>query len=236
MFLLGSVKAYLFGVCMSSFFKCSARAMSQTIAIAKVKLRFRAKNKNNYGPAKWPRLISRGLFFGPLVFALSLSLSLGVAPSGAWADEGGSLDSRMENDRYPIHPHEELTAGSLCDRANQIRYPERIKYCTRSVTSGLKREIIVKYDRTCGYRIGGTPRADFKIDHLIPLCMGGSNHEDNLWPQHKTVYLITDPLEPEFCNKMAQNKISQSEAVELIVYAKHHLDEVAGILARIRAL
>jgi hypothetical protein len=164
-------------------------------------------------------------------------LVLTMSPLGAYADPNeGSLDSRMENDRYPIHPHEEMTVGSLCERADSIRYPERIKYCTRAVETSLKKEIIVKYDRAFGYRIGASNRADFKIDHLIPLCMGGSNNEDNLWPQHKSVFAITDPLEPEFCKKMSENKILQKDAVEMIRYAKRHLDEVADILKHIESL
>ncbi|MBL7670678.1 MAG: hypothetical protein JNM39_09335 [Bdellovibrionaceae bacterium] len=164
-------------------------------------------------------------------------LVLTMSPLGVHADTNeGSLDSRMENDRYPIHPHEEMTVGSLCERADSLRYPERIKYCTRAVETSLKKEIIVKYDRAFGYRIGASNRADFKIDHLIPLCMGGSNNEDNLWPQHKSVFAITDPLEPEFCKKMSENKILQKDAVEMIRYAKRHLDEVADILKHVQAL
>jgi hypothetical protein len=164
-------------------------------------------------------------------------LVLTMNPWGALADpNSGSLDSRMENDKYPIHPHEEMTTGSLCETADSIRYPERIKYCVRAVETGLKKEIIVKYDRAFGYRVGASKRTDFKIDHLIPLCMGGSNNENNLWPQHKTVFAITDPLEPEFCKKMSENKILQKDAVEMIIYAKHHLDEVADILKHIQAL
>lgn len=171
----------------------------------------------------------RHLILGLLIVTMS--------PWSVFADpNGGTLDSRMENDQYPIHPHEEMTPGALCNNPDSYRYPEHISYCNRSVETQLKREIIVKYDQSFGYRIASSNRADFKIDHLIPLCMGGANHIDNLWPQHKAVYAITDPLEPTFCNKMKEDKLHQKEAVELIIYAKHHLDEVADILKRVEAL
>ena len=33
------------------------------------------------------------------------------------------------------------------------------------------------------YRIPWTRRAEFKVDHLIPLELGGADHIRNLWPQ-----------------------------------------------------
>jgi hypothetical protein len=87
-----------------------------------------------------------------------------------------------------------------------------------------------------GYRTRQMDRQDFKIDHYIPLCMGGSNDIKNLWPQHKSVYAITDPLEPVLCDKMAQGRLLQKKAVEIIMYAKAHLDEVPEIIAKANAL
>ena len=77
---------------------------------------------------------------------------------------------------------------------------------------------------------------DFKIDHLIPLCAGGANDEDNLWPQHKSVYNITDALEPVVCEKMAAGRLKQAEAVKLILQAKMHLDQVPSILKQIKRM
>jgi hypothetical protein len=37
------------------------------------------------------------------------------------------------------------------------------------------------------YRIPWTRRAEFKIDHLIPLELGGADHVENLWPQNLRV-------------------------------------------------
>lgn len=147
-----------------------------------------------------------------------------------------NLDDSMENRNYPIHPSDETTPGDVCTHADEIRYPEKIKYCKRDVETSLKRDIIAEYDEKFDYHIGSSPRTDFKIDHLIPLCLGGSNEIQNLWPQHKKVYAITDPLEPELCNKLSQGKILQKDAIELIIHAKHHLNEVQQILEQIRGL
>ncbi len=148
----------------------------------------------------------------------------------------GPLDDSLENSDYPIHPQATLTTGSLCQHPSRKRYPEGIDYCSRDVDSQLKRQIIRKYDDVFKYRIGSMPRSDFKIDHLIPLCAGGSNEESNLWPQYKKVYNITDPLEPELCAAMSRGKLLQRDAVTLILRAKNNLDEAAGILRQIRSL
>ena len=73
-----------------------------------------------------------------------------------------------------------------------------------------------EYDHDLGFHTTEMERMSFKIDHHIPLCMGGSNEQNNLWPQHSSVYQLTDPLEPLLCNIMSAGKIQQAEAVRII--------------------
>lgn len=148
-----------------------------------------------------------------------------------------SLTAFAYNDQdFPKGPEQQVTPGSLCTRPTGYRYPERIAYCNRNVDSGLKNDIIENYERQFGYNIRKVGRGQFKIDHLIPLCAGGSNNEDNLWPQHESVYKITDPLEPELCDKMAMGRLKQEDAVKLILEAKHNLNRAPEILQQIRSL
>jgi hypothetical protein len=140
------------------------------------------------------------------------------------------------NGNFPTGPNPELTPGDVCHHADTYRYDERIAYCQRNVTSGLKNNIIQTYDQQLGYGIGRMPRGKFKIDHYIPLCMGGSNERANLWPQHESVYTITDPLEQALCAKMSEGKLLQSAAIDLIRQAKNHLDQAPDILARVQAM
>jgi len=139
-------------------------------------------------------------------------------------------------DNFPKGPVEQMTPGALCSHPDSYRYPEKVPYCSRNVSSDLKARVIEDYDRRFGFKIGQMPRSQFKIDHYIPLCMGGANEAANLWPQHQSVYTITDPLEEALCGKMAEGRLQQKEAVELIKEAKNHLDEVPGILAKVHAL
>lgn len=126
---------------------------------------------------------------------------------------------------YPKGPDALMTPGSLCERPDAYRYPEKIPYCNRDVDSSLKADIFQNY-RNDGYKLDPKDRSSYKIDHLIPLCAGGSNNEDNLWPQHKSVYEITDPMEPAACDAMKAGKIKQAEVVKLILAAKKDLSLV----------
>lgn len=145
----------------------------------------------------------------------------------------GSLTWAQGN--FPTGPDATLTPGALCNSASQIRYPERIKYCKRDVSGGEKAQIFKAYDQI-GYRTRSMDRQQFKIDHYIPLCAGGSNSEDNLWPQHESVYVITDKLEELVCIKMSEGRLSQKRAIEYIKRAKNNLDEAPGIEDEVRGL
>lgn len=140
------------------------------------------------------------------------------------------------NGDYPTSPDPRLTPGSVCTKPSSHRYPEQINYCERNVESSLKREIMKRYDRELGYNITRMDRMQFKIDHYIPLCMGGSNDETNLWPQHRTVYERTDELEFTLCEKMKEGRLKQSAAIQYIKRAKIHLEEAEAILHEVSGL
>ncbi|MNJ91099.1 hypothetical protein D3C87_87440 [compost metagenome] len=137
---------------------------------------------------------------------------------------------------FPTNPDSNLTPGSLCNRPNSYRYPEKIPYCTRNVDTRLKREIFQDYNQKLGYHIDMSKRNQFKIDHLIPLCAGGSNNRDNLWPQHSSVYRHTDEMEMVACEKMADGRVTQRRAIDLILEAKKDLSKAAAILAQFKAM
>jgi hypothetical protein len=146
-----------------------------------------------------------------------------------------TLLTASAQDSYPQNPILTVTPGSYCTHPDTYRYPEHIPYCNRDVKTGEKWKVINEYNKL-GFKIDDSNRNQFKIDHLIPLCMGGSNEIDNLWPQHQTVYVITDPLEGVACEKMADGKLLQKHAVELLMQAKMHLDQAPEILKELQAL
>ncbi|MNK96684.1 hypothetical protein D3C87_1169770 [compost metagenome] len=139
------------------------------------------------------------------------------------------------NGNFPKGPDASLTPGAVCTHPTEHRYPENIDYCERDVASDTKRAIFVKYDQL-GFRTRTMNRMDFKIDHYIPLCMGGANDVENLWPQHKSIYAITDPLEPLLCEKMADGRLLQKDAINYIKAAKANLDQVPAIIRQVQGL
>lgn len=130
---------------------------------------------------------------------------------------------------FPFGPDPSLTPGSLCNKGKSYRYRENIRYCARDVESDTKKAIIAKYDNELGFSVGLMEREQFKIDHYIPLCMGGSNEVSNLWPQHVSVYQITDPIEQVVCEKIAANRIRQAEAIEVIRRLKANPAEASAL-------
>jgi hypothetical protein len=131
-----------------------------------------------------------------------------------------SLESGGES--FPKHPDSGLTPGELCRTSNARRYPERIKYCERNVSTDTKAYIMRLYDSTLGFATQQMPRSEFKIDHYIPLCAGGSNDAKNLWPQHRSIYVQTDQIEGVLCEVMAAGRILQRDAVVLVKDVKAH--------------
>ncbi|MES2526996.1 MAG: hypothetical protein V4598_07900 [Bdellovibrionota bacterium] len=138
-----------------------------------------------------------------------------------------SLDTFAGN-AYPRGPVANQTPGSLCQSPDSYRYPEQIPYCERDVSWATKEMIFVNY-RRLGFSLSGE-RGQYKIDHLIPLCAGGSNNENNLWPQYRTISERTDLLEQRGCEVLAKGKLSQKEVVELVLKAKLDLNEAPAVL------
>lgn len=136
---------------------------------------------------------------------------------------------------YPKAPDPRLTPGSLCETPDRYRHPEQIPYCDRNVNSFMKELVFVTYRKDAGYNLSGD-RKNYKVDHYIPLCMGGSNNQDNLWPQHVSVGKITDQLEAMGCEVLAKGKITQAELIELVKQAKNDLKAAPGIFNKLKKM
>ena len=68
-------------------------------------------------------------------------------------------------------PQLKLTPGKLARGAEDLR----------GVSENMERQVFARYG------IPWSARAEFNIDHLIPLELGGADHVDNLWPQSLSV-------------------------------------------------
>ena len=119
---------------------------------------------------------------------------------------------------YPLIPDPEMTQGDLCAKNDpdfkMYKYREDIPYCQRNV-SGARREKI--YD---AYDIPIDCRHRYTIDHFIPLSLGGSNADINLWPEHVLVKATRPQLEEELYLALKQGDINQEEAIDIVVREK----------------
>lgn len=128
---------------------------------------------------------------------------------------------------YPDRPDSRLTPGQTCQKPQSRRYGERIPYCNRAVSHELKNQIIETYDQELGYHISQLARQSFKIDHMIPLCMGGDNAAENLWPQHQTIFTVTDPFEAALCKRLERGEMLQARALEIIKALKANVERAS---------
>ena len=108
-------------------------------------------------------------------------------------------------------PDERRTPGKLCtaDDASfqEYRYDEQIPYCRRNVTEAEKRRV------AAAYGVAWERRREYEFDHRVPLCMGGSNDDENIWPQPLDEAHEKDKLEDSLCRLLRGGTIRQKKAV-----------------------
>ena len=130
-----------------------------------------------------------------LVAIATLVAILAIAPVGA----------------FEIRPDKNLTGGS-------VRTGDRDAACGhakehRSLMYSARRDEILKR-----YGLPAGTHPDYEIDHLIPLCLGGSDDPSNLWPQPRRSIEETwnaeakDRLERLMCNMVCAGQIDTATA------------------------
>lgn len=115
-----------------------------------------------------------------------------------------------------LRPDLNKTPGFYCTKENpdfkEFRYKDHVAVCNRNVTQA-------KRDRI--YKAYGVAKADqplYTIDHMVPLAMGGSNDERNLWPQPKEI--SSAGLEFRVYNLISNDRINIQESLDLVLSVK----------------
>lgn len=152
---------------------------------------------------------------------LSLSTSTGFAFNKDW---------------FPKNPDPRLTPGSYCNGNQPTERTGRPETCSRDVDGHLKWDVIRDYNQKLGYDINSSNRMQFKIDHLVPLCFGGGNDRENLWPQHQSIYVITDKLEDIGCQKLRGGRISQIKVIKMLLEVKNDLSKADAMMNYLNSL
>ena len=112
---------------------------------------------------------------------------------------------------FPKVPMINIAPGELCTESNKdfdgYRYPDHVAHCRRNVTYETKNKICKLY--------GVLDRRDYTVDHIIPLSLGGSNSEKNLWCQSRKI--ITANLEYYYYRMVMQDKMRHATAIHALM-------------------
>lgn len=118
------------------------------------------------------------------------------------ADKSGLFDSA---------PVWDITPGVLCTPQDkdfaEYRYPERIAYCRRNTS---KRD---KMTVSEWYGVAWEDHGNYQYDHLLSLCLGGSNDLRNLWPMPWDEARAKAKLEFRLCERLRKGEVTQADAV-----------------------
>lgn len=133
-----------------------------------------------------------------IVIILSLALALPASAGGI----------------YPFLPSKDLTPGDVASTNTKLVCESGYTSRARDVSRSTKNRIYKLHSVDKKKCIG-----DCKIDHLIPLAIGGSNADKNLWPHEYgaewTVFMKTR-LEVRLRKEVCQNGMPIQEAQQCI--------------------
>ena len=136
---------------------------------------------------------------------------------------------------FEVRPDKNLTGGSVrttkpeeaCGHAWDTRGP---------MPRTRQDEVLTRYGLHAG------PHPDYEIDHLIPLCLGGSDDLSNLWPQPRRRIEETwnaeakDRLERRMCDLVCARQIDIGTAQEafatdwIAAYQKYFPRSTDGVI------
>lgn len=150
-----------------------------------------------------------------LILTVALSVMTFAPQSFAEYSYVGSV-----KDIKPQTPVESQTPGHLCTSRDKdfqgYRYSQKIPYCVRNVSTHEKTLIYEMYG------VAPAARSQYTIDHFIPLSIGGSNDERNLWPEHRQIKALRQNLEMELFVAVRDGHMTRAEAIDIIRDAKLH--------------
>lgn len=136
--------------------------------------------------------------------------------------------------RFNSAPRPELTPGILCTPQDkdfkEYRYPERLPYCRRNFSTDEKKEV------SRWYGVPWEEHSKYQYDHLLSLCLGGSNDKRNLWPMPYEDARAKAKLEFQLCERLKNAELTQAEAVkeELGWFKDHRPDLLPRFLLAAR--
>lgn len=155
-----------------------------------------------------------GKFFGLKLCVLGLLASMaacGPAHEFTRTDHASSLATAGKDHWYP---DDKLTPGHLCHRKDpdfdEYRYAEQIPHCARNVSRATRVKV------SAPYGVSEAELEDYQVDHLIPLALGGSNADENLWPVPYDQARAKAKFEYSTYTELKEGRITQRQAIARI--------------------
>jgi hypothetical protein len=118
---------------------------------------------------------------------------------------------------FEVRPNPDVTSGSVRIDGHDIKTTcGQSKAHRGSMRHARRDEILTRY----GLPPGEHP--DYEIDHLIPLCLGGSDDPSNLWPEPRRSIEpkwnaeAKDRLERRMCDLVCSGQLEIGAAQEAI--------------------
>ncbi|MFZ3228918.1 MAG: hypothetical protein WA160_01845 [Pseudobdellovibrio sp.] len=112
-------------------------------------------------------------------------------------------------------PNTQLTPGVLCTPSDSdfkgYDYPSKVARCNRNIGNPEKAEVAKNYGN-----IPASEWVNYEFDHYIPLCAGGSNNIQNLWPQPIAEAKQKDVIEVQVCTALKAGTMTQDQALQKI--------------------
>lgn len=116
------------------------------------------------------------------------------------------------------YPRKPKTKGHICTPSDKdfigFRYKSKMAYCKRNVSLGLRKSMYRKY------KVRWNSREHYTLDHIVMLSVGGSNHPDNLWPEHLSIKCKRAGLEYQLYLKVKDGVLTPYEAQQIILKSK----------------
>lgn len=134
--------------------------------------------------------------------------------AGLWFYFAGGSSDQLAGPPH-LYPNPALTPGAVIPgvTARDVSTPGYAKRA-RKVTESQKNRIYAKYGIK---RVKGS--GQYEVDHFIPLSLGGSNDDENLWPEPynpRPGAFEKDKVESYLYHQVRKGNITLQEAQELI--------------------
>lgn len=119
------------------------------------------------------------------------------------------FDDNISRNYSQFYPDRKVVTGGILERDKTIICKTGYSSTVRNVPLSLRKKVFardgVDYPQ---------PYGTYELDHWLPLCLGGSNEESNLFVQFEPYYKWKDRVEVYLCKELCRTNQSVDEVAE----------------------